>query len=55
MHYFLCFHVSWGTFRLLGDLKETNFVQKVPLGDQVLNPAAESHLFQKKVVFHQVK
>ena len=33
MHYFLCFHVSWGTFRLLGDLWETNFIQKVPLGD----------------------
>ena len=24
---------SWGTFRLLGDLWETNFIQKVPLGD----------------------
>ena len=30
---FLCFHVSWVTFRLLRDLKETNFVQDVPLGD----------------------
>ena len=33
LHNFWCFHVSRVTFRLLEDLEETNFVQKVSVGD----------------------